>query len=73
MRITLSLPNTLASRFLATVPSGERSATVARLLEAELGRREREIEKACLAANADAVLAKEIDEWQEMDDEMVPE
>jgi metal-responsive CopG/Arc/MetJ family transcriptional regulator len=73
MRITLSLPDDLASRFMATVPSGERSATVARLLETELEKQDQEIEKACQAANADAALAMEIDEWQSFDDEMVPE
>jgi hypothetical protein len=36
MRITIFLPDQLASRFLALVPNRERSATIARLLEQEL-------------------------------------
>jgi ATP phosphoribosyltransferase len=44
MRITLSLPDELARRFLAAVPDRKRSALVARLLAAELQRYERRIE-----------------------------
>lgn len=72
MRVTLSLPDPLAAKFLALVPNRERSATVARLLERELARRERELEDACRAANADGVLAEEVAEWQSFDDP-VPE
>src|SRR3989442_6360040 len=54
MRITISLPDHLASRFFALVSSHERSATIARLLEQELAQREHALEQACLAANADA-------------------
>ena len=68
MRITLSLSDSIARRFLASVPSRERSATVARLLEQELAERERALEEAGHAANADATLAAEIDEWQAFDD-----
>ena len=39
MRITISLPDHLASRFFALVSSRERSATIARLLEQELAQR----------------------------------
>ena len=62
------MPDPLAQRFLATVPSRERSATVARLLEQELARREQALEAVCLAANADAALVTEIEEWQGFDD-----
>ena len=68
MRVTLSLPDSLAERFLALVPNRERSATVARLLEKELARRERELEEACRTANADSVLAEEVASWQSFDD-----
>lgn len=73
MRVTLSLPDALAHRFLATVPSRERSATVARLLEQELARREASLEAACHAANADAALEAEIDEWQGFEDALEDE
>jgi|GEM_PF-902845 metal-responsive CopG/Arc/MetJ family transcriptional regulator len=68
MRITLSLPDSLAQRFLASIPIRERSATVARLLEKELAEREKALQAACLAANKDAALASEIEEWQAFDD-----
>ena len=68
MRITLSLPDRLAARFLAAVPSRRRSATVARLLERELTTHESQLERACHAANTDRALAAEIDEWQSFDD-----
>jgi hypothetical protein len=68
MRVTLSLPDRLAERFLALVPNRERSSTVARLLEKELARRESELGRACQSANADSVLAEEVAEWQSFDD-----
>src|SRR5262249_51947989 len=70
MRITISLPDHLASRFFALVSSRERSATIARLLEQELALREHALEQACLAANADAILGAEMDEWQAFEDDI---
>ena len=68
MKIPLSLPDHLAVRFLAAVPSRKRSATVAKLLERELATHESQLARACRAANAGAALAAEIDEWQSFDD-----
>ena len=72
MRITVSLPDPLAERFLALVPNRERSSTVARLLEGELASREQKLEEACRSANADSVLAEEVAEWQAFDDPLPP-
>jgi metal-responsive CopG/Arc/MetJ family transcriptional regulator len=72
MRVTVSLPDSLARRFQAAVPSRRRSSTVARLLEVELTKRESELAKACAAANADFCLAEEIDAWQAFDDVLPP-
>jgi len=69
MRMTFSLPESLAHRFLAAVPFRERSATVARLLEKELAKHEKGLEAACRAANADEALNAEIAEWQSFEDE----
>ena len=63
MRMTSSLPDQLASRFLTLGPNRERSVTIARLLEQEFAQRESALEQACLAANADPVLANEIEAW----------
>ena len=68
MRITLSLPDAVARKFQAVVPSRERSRLVARLLVDELKRKETALEEACLAANRDKPLQAEIEEWQSFDD-----
>ena len=68
MRVTLSIPDTTAQRFRAAVPPRRRSHVVTRLIEEELARRDDVLAAACLAANADAVLAQEIDEWQAFDE-----
>jgi hypothetical protein len=68
MRITLSLPDELARRFLAAVPDRRRSALVARLLQDELRRYEERLASACRAANRDEALAGETEEWQAFDD-----
>ena len=71
MRITLSLPDHLAARSLAAVPSRRRSSTVAKLLERELTTEETQLERACHPANAADALAAEIEEWQSFDDHHV--
>jgi hypothetical protein len=68
MRMTFSLPDALARRFLAGVPFRERSATIAKLLEKELAKRDKALEAACRAANADKALNADIDDWQAFDD-----
>lgn len=70
MRMTFSLPDSLAQRFLASIPPRRRSATVARLLEKELADQEHELEAACHAANADEALNEEIAEWQAFEDDV---
>ena len=45
---------------------------MARLLEVELARREKELANACAAANAESRLAEEIEEWQAFDDARPP-
>ncbi len=66
--MTISLPDGIARRFFAAVPSRRRSAAVARLIEKDLASREAALEKACRAANADRKLAAEVEEWQSFDD-----
>lgn len=70
MRMTFSLPDDLAQKFLATVPNRERSMTVAKLLEQELSQRENKLAAACHAANEDESLNAEIAEWQAFDEEL---
>ena len=68
MRVTLSIPDVTAQRFRAAVPSRRRSQVVTRLIEEELARRDDALAAACRAANADATLAREVDEWQAFDE-----
>lgn len=69
MRMTFSLPDSLAQRFLASIPPRKRSSTVAKLLEKELADQEHDLEAACRAANADEALNEEIAEWQAFEDD----
>ena len=62
MQVTLDIPDPLAKKFFLTTPARQRSSTVARLLRAEL--RRKELTAACLAANRDAQLNREIEGWQ---------
>ncbi len=68
MRITLSIPDSVARRFRAAVPARQRSRLVTRLLELELSKRDDALALACHAANSDKALEREIDEWQSFDD-----
>ena len=68
MRVTLSIPDPVARRFRASVPQRKRSRLVTALLEKELSKLEGNLAQACLAANRDPALAKEVDEWQSFED-----
>lgn len=68
MRITLSIPDSIARKFQSAVPPRQRSRLVAALLSEELQKRENTLEAACVAANKDNVLEKEIEEWQAFND-----
>lgn len=68
MRITLSIPDPVAKRFQSAIPARHRSRLVTRLIEDELKREEDALANACQAANQDAALATEVDEWQSFED-----
>jgi len=69
MQVTLDIPDPLAKKFFLTTPARRRSSTVVRLLRAEL--RRRELTAACLAANRDAQLNREVESWQSFDEPVV--
>ena len=71
MRVTVSIPDPIARRFQAAVPPRRRSRTITRLIEEELAKHEDELAAACRAANNDASLNREIEEWQSFDDGVV--
>lgn len=66
MQVTLDIPEPLAKKFFSTTSARRRSSTVARLLRAEL--RRRELTAACHAANRDAKLNRDVADWQSFDD-----
>jgi|MesohylFT_1024984.scaffolds.fasta_scaffold200192_2 hypothetical protein len=68
MRFTLSIPDSVARSFQASVPSRLRSQLVTRLIEKELVRRNDDLARACQSANRDAKLEKETLEWNAFDD-----
>jgi hypothetical protein len=50
MKVPVSIPNSLYSRMMATVPPRQRSKLIARLLEDEVKKREQELYRAVLAS-----------------------
>lgn len=68
MRLTLSIPDTVARRFQVAVPPRQRSRLVTRLLEGVLSEHEDSLAEACRAANRDKALEREVDDWQAFDD-----
>ena len=68
MRITLSIPDTVARRFQVAIPPRQRSRLVTHLLEDVLLEHEDSLIAACRAANRDKALEREIDDWQLFED-----
>jgi len=69
MQVTLDIPEPLVKKFFSTTPARKRSSTVARLLRAEL--RRKELTAACLAANRDSKLNREVEDWQSFDESVM--
>jgi metal-responsive CopG/Arc/MetJ family transcriptional regulator len=68
IKMTFSLPEALARRFVRLVPSRERSKYLAAALETPLNQRRQELIEACEAANADAEVAAIEQEMDALDD-----
>lgn len=69
MQVTLNIPDSLAKKFFSKMPARRRSSAVSRLLRTEL--RRQELTSACLAANRDSQLNREIELWQAFDEPVV--
>ena len=63
MKVPVSIPNSLYSRMMATVPPRQRSKLIARLLEDEVEKREQELYRAALAVEQDEELSAEMKDW----------
>ena len=68
MKILFEIPTPLAKRFKASVPSGQRSAVVTRLLERALATKIKRDEDICRRVNRLKKLSVETTEWEKFDD-----
>lgn len=65
MKMTFEIPAPLALRFKASVPKGQRSPMVSRLLEAEIKSAEADLEAACEKANS---LKLDTKDWENLNE-----
>ena len=63
-RILITVPDILAARMKAVLPSGQRSRVIARILEKEIDRRERELYECAMAVEADTALNEDLEGWE---------
>ncbi len=63
MKVLVSIPDSLYSRMAATIPPRQRSKLIAKLLEDEVKKRERELYQAALAVERDEELSTEMQDW----------
>ena len=63
MKMTFEIPVPIALRFKASVPKGQRSPMVARLLESEICSAEVDLEAACEKANS---LKLDTKDWENL-------
>ena len=68
MKILFEIPTPLAKRFKASVPSGQRSAVVTRLLERALVKKTERDETVCRRVNRLKKLSAEMADWEKFDD-----
>jgi hypothetical protein len=65
VKMTFEIPTPLAARFKASVPKGQRSPMVSRLLEKEVGGAETDLEAACEKANR---LKLDLKDWENLNE-----
>lgn len=63
MKVLVSIPDSLYSRMVATIPPRQRSKLIAKLLEDEVVKREEELYQAALAVEQDEGLGAEMKDW----------
>ena len=62
-KVLISVPDKLAMRMRAAIPSRQRSKTITHLIEKEVTRREQALYKCAAAVEKDAALNAEMQEW----------
>ena len=68
MKILFEIPTPLAKRFKASVPSGQRSAVIAWLLQRELAKKTEADEAVCRRVNGLKKLSAEMKHWEVFND-----
>lgn len=63
-RILITVPDILATRMKSVLPVGQRSKVIARILEDEIDRRERDLYECAKAVEADTALNEELADWE---------
>lgn len=62
-KILVSLPDQLANRMKAILPNKQRSKIIARILEQEIARREKDLYQCAIEVEADRDLNDEMKDW----------
>ncbi len=62
--VIVSLPEDLVTRMRALIPNRQRSQVIARLLEEELKRRERELHECARQVERDEALNRDMEDWE---------
>ena len=62
-KVLISIPDQLALRMRAAIPSRQRSKTITHLIELEVKRREKALFDCAAAVEKDAALRKEMKDW----------
>ena len=62
-KILISLPDQLAMRMRAAMPTRQRSKIITHLIEEEVKKREQALYECAKAVQKDSVLQKEMEEW----------
>jgi len=62
-KVLISIPDKIASRMRASIPSRQRSKVIVGLIEKEIEKRERQLHECALAVEKDLALHEEMKEW----------
>jgi len=63
-KVLITLPDDLVERMKTVIPNRQRSKIIAKVLEFEIKRREKELYKCAAEVEADDELNKEMAEWE---------
>ena len=61
--LVLKLPDELVTRFKSMVPNRQRTRVIATLMQSEINRREKELERVAAEVEADVALREDLRDW----------